>query len=182
MIRSSITPLLVEHAGVQRLARLLQLVDRVGDQPAQEITHLRPVQVDHGHVRDVEHAGIAAHLVVLLDLRTVVERHVPAAEVDHLRAEGAVGVVEYRLAGHSGLVGGREHHYPRAAQRHGEAASIRNGAADRTLAAEPFPHGSAAPAATRTRYFTSGTTPLAGALSVTSASRHSGFQGSSMPL
>src|SRR3546814_5533248 len=90
------------------------------------------------------HAGIAAHLVVLLDLRTVVERHVPAAEVDHLRAEGAVGVVEDRLAGHGGLVGGREHHYPRAAQRHGEAASIRNGAADRTLAAEPFPHGSAA--------------------------------------
>src|SRR3546814_5635830 len=86
------------------------------------------------YVRDVEHAGIAAHLVVLLDLRTVVERHVPAAEVDHLRAEGAVGVVEDRLAGHGGLVGGREHHYPRAAQRHGEAASIRNGAADRTLA------------------------------------------------
>src|SRR3546814_18038481 len=110
----------------------------------------------------------------LLGLRTVVERHVPAAEVDHLRAEGAVGVVEDRLAGHGGLVGGREHHYPRAAQRHGEAASIRNGAADRTLEAEPFPHGSAAPDATRPRYFTTGTTPLAGPLAGTPPPRHPG--------
>src|SRR5690606_26938072 len=40
-----------------------------------------------------------------LELRTVVERHVPAAEVDHLRAERAMGVVEDRLAGHGGVLG-----------------------------------------------------------------------------
>ena len=44
--------------------------------------------------RHVEHAGVAAHLVVLVDLRAVVDRHVPAAEVDHLGAERAVGRVE----------------------------------------------------------------------------------------
>src|SRR5512135_355980 len=50
----------VEHARVQRLARRLELVDAVGEQMAQEIPRLRPAQVDHGHVRDVEHAGVAA--------------------------------------------------------------------------------------------------------------------------
>src|SRR5690606_8660408 len=95
--------LLVEHAGVERLALDLELVDRVGDQLAQEVAHAAGVQVDHGHVRDIEHAGTAAHRMVLLDLRTIVERHVPAAEVHHLRAECAMGVVEDRLAGHGRL-------------------------------------------------------------------------------
>ena len=78
----------------------LQLVDVVGEQMAQELARARAVQVDDGHVRDVEHAGVAAHLLVLLDLRAVVDRHVPAAEVDHLRAERAVGFVEDGLLGH----------------------------------------------------------------------------------
>ena len=92
--------LLVEHAGVERLAGFLQLVDRVGEQVPQERAHVGTMQVDHGHVADVEHAGVAAHQVVLVDLRAVVDRHVPAAEIDHLGAERAMGLVEDRLLGH----------------------------------------------------------------------------------
>ena len=89
----------VQHARIDRLARLLQLVDVVGQQVAQEFAAARAVQVHHGHVRHVEHAGGTAHGVVLLDLRTVVERHVPTAEIHHLRARGAMGGIEDGLFG-----------------------------------------------------------------------------------
>ncbi len=39
-------------------------------------------QVDDGHVRHVEHSGIATHGRVFGDLRTVVQWHIPTAEVD----------------------------------------------------------------------------------------------------
>lgn len=88
---------------------------------AQELTGARPAQVDHGHVVDVEH-GIATHLVVLFDLRTVVDRHVPAAEVDSSwRAERAMGVVEEGLLGHGGLGRAKKRIIPertRAVRRH----------------------------------------------------------------
>jgi hypothetical protein len=44
-------------------------------------------------VTDVEHAGVATYLMVFLDLRAVVKRHVPAAEVDHAGAERDVQVI-----------------------------------------------------------------------------------------
>src|SRR6185437_15933077 len=71
-------------------------------QVPQEVARTRAMQVDHGHVRDIEHAGIATHRVMLLDLRAVTDRHVPATEIDHPRAERAVGGVEYGLFGHRG--------------------------------------------------------------------------------
>ena len=89
--------LLVQHAGVERLARHLELVDIVRDQMAQERAAAVAVQVDHGHVRDIEHPGAAAHDVVLVDLRTVVQRHVPAAEIDHLGAQLAMASIQRRL-------------------------------------------------------------------------------------
>ena len=96
----------IQHARVQRLAGYLELVDVVGQQMAQELARARPVHVDNGHVRNVEHAGVAAHGMMLLDLRTVVERHVPAAEIDHLGAKRTVRIVEYSLARHGiGLQG-----------------------------------------------------------------------------
>ena len=96
----------VEHAGVERLAALLQLVHRVGDQMTQKLPGARAAQVDHGHVRHIEHAGVAANLMMLVDLRAVADRHVPPAEVDHLGAERAVGVVEDGLLRHgAGPVG-----------------------------------------------------------------------------
>ena len=61
---------------------------------AQELAHPRAARVDDAHVRDVEHAGVAAHRVVLLDLRAVVDRHVPAAEIDHAGAQLDVQVIE----------------------------------------------------------------------------------------
>ncbi|MNL90118.1 hypothetical protein D3C87_2209180 [compost metagenome] len=42
--------------------------------------------VDDRHVRDIEDPAVAAHLMVLLDLRAVMQWHVPTAKVDHLRA------------------------------------------------------------------------------------------------
>ena len=45
----------------------------------------------------IEHACIGAHRVVLIDLRAVVDRHVPAAEVHHARTGSAVDSVERSL-------------------------------------------------------------------------------------
>ena len=59
-------------------------------------------EIDDAHVGHVEHAGVASHRVVLLDLRAVVHRHVPAAEVDHACARGAVRGIERRLLEHWG--------------------------------------------------------------------------------
>ncbi|MNV39035.1 hypothetical protein D3C71_1306000 [compost metagenome] len=95
----------VEHARVQRLAGGLELVHRVGQQRAQERLDLLTAQIHHGHVADVEHAGIAAHQVVLVQLRTVMDGHVPATEINHLGAERAVGIVEERLLGHDRFPG-----------------------------------------------------------------------------
>ena len=53
---------------------------------------VRAGHVDVEHVRDIEHAGILAHGVVLFQLRAIGQRHVPAAEVDHSGAGGDVFV------------------------------------------------------------------------------------------
>ncbi len=92
--------LLVEHAAVERLAAHAQLADVVGEQLLEEGAHARTREVDHAHVRDVEHAGGAAHGVVLADLRAVLDRHVPAAEIHHARAEFLVQLEERRLSSH----------------------------------------------------------------------------------
>ena len=42
---------------------------------------------------------VATHRMMLLDLRAVVDRHVPAGEVDHACAGGDVGGVEWGLLG-----------------------------------------------------------------------------------
>src|SRR5690606_34811628 len=87
------TATLVEHARVDRLARLGEPLDVVGQQRAQEGLGIGPFDVDIEHVRHVEHTGSAAHRVVFLDLRTVSHGHVPAAEIDHAGAGGDVCVV-----------------------------------------------------------------------------------------
>src|SRR5450830_183585 len=95
----------IQHARVQCLARYLQLVDIIGQQAAQEGAHVRAFDIDHAHMRHVEHAGIAAHGVVFFDLRAVVDGHVPAAEIDHAGAEGTVGVVEWGRFERHGFLG-----------------------------------------------------------------------------
>ena len=81
---------LVQHTGVQRFARHHQLGHVVGQHPGEQFAHARTVQVDGEHVRHVEHAGRVAHGMMFLDLRAVVHGHVPAAEIDHARAQGAM--------------------------------------------------------------------------------------------
>jgi hypothetical protein len=54
-------------------------------------------------VRDIEHARIAAHGVVFLDLRTIVQRHFPAAEIDDFCTLKNMGVMERSLKAHRNL-------------------------------------------------------------------------------
>ena len=63
------------------LRRMKELADIVGQQPLQQRPHSRALEIDDTHVGDVEHAGCAPHGVVLADLRAVLHRHVPPAEV-----------------------------------------------------------------------------------------------------
>ena len=56
---------LIEHAAIQRLARHLQASDIVGQQVLQICFRIAAADVDHGHVRDIEHAGIGTHRLVL---------------------------------------------------------------------------------------------------------------------
>ncbi len=89
-----------EHAAVERLAGLVQLADIVGEQLLQEGPHLLAVQIHDAHVRDIEDAGRSAHGVVLTDLRAVLHRHVPAAEVDDSGAQLGVQVEERSTSSH----------------------------------------------------------------------------------
>jgi hypothetical protein len=84
----------IQHARVEGFARQAQLGDVVGDQLAQPGLGVAALHVDRPHVRDIEHTGIAADDVMLLQLRTVVDGHVPAGEIDHLGAGGDVGIIK----------------------------------------------------------------------------------------
>jgi hypothetical protein len=90
----------VQHAGVQRLAGGLQLVDVVGHQFLQEVTRAFTLQINRQHVRHIEHAGVAAHDMVFLDLRAVVDGHFPAGEIHQLGVGFTVFVVERCLFEH----------------------------------------------------------------------------------
>ena len=87
-MRSSMTPPL--SLSMQLYSALPgpgELGDVVGEQARRRTRATRgAARIDHAHVRHVEDAGVAAHRVVLFDLRAVVDRHVPAAEIDHARA------------------------------------------------------------------------------------------------
>jgi len=49
---------------------------------AEEIARAGAENLDHAHVRHVEHPGIAPHCVVLFDLRPVMKGHLPPGELD----------------------------------------------------------------------------------------------------
>jgi len=83
---------LIEHAAIERLAGHLQLVDVVGEKPLEELPHARTLEIGDAHVGDVEDARAATHGVVLGELGAVLQRHVPAAEVDDPGAELLVQV------------------------------------------------------------------------------------------
>ncbi|MNI54196.1 hypothetical protein D3C73_1090830 [compost metagenome] len=97
---------LVEHGAVQGAAGAVQAFDVVGQQMLEPGLGLCAADIDHGHVGDIKNPAIAAHLMVLLDLRAVMQRHVPTAKIDHLRAQREVKVIQRRTLSHGFLLPG----------------------------------------------------------------------------
>ena len=93
----------VQHAAVEGRTRARELGDVVGEQVTQKLARARAGQIDDAHVRDVKYAGDAAHRVMLLDLRGVLHRHVPAAEIHQPRAEAAVQLIKRCTSSHRSL-------------------------------------------------------------------------------
>ena len=73
-------------------------VEVVRDHRVEPRDRARPDHLGVAHVRDVEDADVFAHGGVLGDGADVLDRHVPAAEVGHLGAEGDMAGVQRRLA------------------------------------------------------------------------------------
>ena len=77
---------LIEHGAVQRTAGAVQTLDIIGQQMLKPGLGLGATDVNHGHVGYIENPAITSHLMVLFDLRAVMQRHIPTAKIDHLRA------------------------------------------------------------------------------------------------
>ena len=86
---------LVRDERVLRLAGL-EPVDVVRERRLQQVARGRSLDLELAHVRDVEDARVRAHRLVLRDHALVLDRHLPAGERDHARAECDVAVVEGR--------------------------------------------------------------------------------------
>ncbi len=83
--------------GVQRPS-VGQLADVVGDQALHRLGGARALEVHLAHVADVEHTDGAARGAVLVDdAGRIVDRHPPAAEVDHAGAQTLVRLRQRRL-------------------------------------------------------------------------------------
>ncbi len=100
-VRAAIHDQVVHHAAFIVQQHAVLGVTRFGEfrgivcgEVAQIRERTGAVEIDDGHVRNVEHAGVAAHRVVLFDLRAVVQRHFPTAEVDHPRTGRDVSIEE----------------------------------------------------------------------------------------
>ena len=76
----------------------LEAVDVVGERRLEQVARRRTFDLELAHVRDVEDAGVRAHRLVLRDHALVLDRHLPAGERDHARAERDVPIVEGRSA------------------------------------------------------------------------------------
>ena len=63
----------------------------------EEVQRLAPDDLDLAHVADVEQPGARPHRHVLVDDAGVLDRHVPAGELDHAGAGLAMRVVERGL-------------------------------------------------------------------------------------
>jgi len=86
---------LVEQAGVLGLA-MIQAVRGVGGDVFDQLEGFGSAHFDFAHVADVEEADSGAHGGVFVDDTGVLDGHVPAAEIHHLRARRAVDIVERR--------------------------------------------------------------------------------------
>ena len=83
--------------GVLRLA-IDQFCRVVGSQPVNEGNRVRTAHVDLAHVRDVEQTGMSARAEMFSHCpRRVLDRHVPAAKLNHAPAQAAMRAVKRRL-------------------------------------------------------------------------------------
>jgi hypothetical protein len=94
--------LLVQHAGIKCLSAHRQLGHVVGQEVAKKFPGPLTGEVHDGHVRYVEDAGMLPYGVVLFLLRAVVQRHVPATEIDDARAGSDVLIKKRRFFCHYG--------------------------------------------------------------------------------
>ena len=94
--------LVVQEARVDRLP-VVGLAEVVGDERVGALQRPLAAELDLPHVRDVEQTGGVPHRLVLGHHPGVLDRHVPAGEVDHPRPERAVSLVERCLLGHGGV-------------------------------------------------------------------------------
>ena len=76
----------VKHTGIKSLAGFRELCHIVRQQITQELPSATAAQIDDGHVRHIKHSGIGANRMVFIELRTIMQRHHPAVEIDHARA------------------------------------------------------------------------------------------------
>ena len=79
--------------GIERLA-YGETGDIIGDEILQESERARSFGLKFAHVTDVEEACAGAYSFVLLQDTAILDRHLPAAKLDHLRAEFEVGGVK----------------------------------------------------------------------------------------
>ena len=90
----------VKHAGIQRLAIVLELGNVIGNKELQEVPSALTCEIDDRHVRHVEDPGILPYGKVLFFLRTIVQRHIPATEIDDACTGFNVLVVMRSLCAH----------------------------------------------------------------------------------
>ena len=74
----------------------VDLVDVVREQPLERRRHLRALELEPAHVRDVEHSAVLAHCPVFGNDALVLDGHLPAGEGHHACAERDVTLVERR--------------------------------------------------------------------------------------
>src|SRR6185312_15174017 len=91
---------IIEQAAVERRTLAAQAADIVGEQLLEQLARACAREIDDAHMRNIEHAGGPSYRLVLLDLRAVGHRHVPAAEVDHTGTERHVQSVKAGVAAH----------------------------------------------------------------------------------
>jgi hypothetical protein len=76
------TALLIQHACVQRLAVFLEPRNIIGDEVPQELARTISAKVHNSHVGDIKYTGMLSHRMMFFFLRSIVQRHIPAAEID----------------------------------------------------------------------------------------------------
>ena len=125
----------VEQMGVLR-ATGLDPSQVVRERPLQEVERSPTADANRPEVRDVEHDRVVTARAVLLEHARVLDRHVPAAELHHARAERAVlGVERARDGGRRSTVQADSARESRAgAERGGNRSSFAGSPAPATSA------------------------------------------------